>query len=65
MTYDDWKLETPEDEAERFNRRLYARRAHWEPDPDEARNAEIDECLDDIYEKCKADADMGREEEDE
>ena len=54
MSYDDWKLETPEDEAERFARRLYGRKAYWERDPDEARDAEQDR-LADIREDCKAD----------
>ena len=55
MTYDDWKLETPEDESERFARRLYGRKAYWERDPDAARDAEQDR-LADIREECKADA---------
>ena len=62
MPYDDWKLETPEDEEERhayetqaWTRRLYGRRAHWQPDPDESRDEAQAERLHDIREECKAD----------
>ena len=47
MTYDDWKLETPEDDIvarDRFMRKLLRQQYR---DPDEAR--------DDHYEECKAD----------
>jgi len=58
MSYDDWKLATPEDDAEdraRFMRKLYGRR------PLDLRGSVID----DYYEVEKADEDMGREDEDE
>ena len=59
MTYDDWKLATPEDDArERFMRKLYGRR------PYTFLNSRQD-VLDDYREAEKADADMGREDEDE
>jgi hypothetical protein len=56
MTYDNWKLATPEDAAEdreRFMRKLNGWR--WRPDPDEARDEAEAERLHDIYEDCKAD----------
>jgi hypothetical protein len=61
MTYDDWKLATPEDDAgdrERFMRKLHGRR------PCRFLNSRQD-VLDDYHEAEKADADMGREEEEE
>jgi hypothetical protein len=54
MTYDDWKLETPEDEAERRER--FVRKLNgWRYDPDEARDEALAERLHDIHEDCKAD----------
>jgi len=51
MSYDDWKLETPEDEQERYAR-LW-RRSWRTADPDYLR---------DVYEDEKADADRGEDE---
>jgi hypothetical protein len=53
MSYDDWKLATPEDDAEdheRFMRKLYGRRFL---------NSRQD-VRDDYYEECKAEAQAGR-----
>lgn len=47
MTYDDWKLETPEDDIIRRDRFLRKLLRIEHRDPDEAR--------DDHYEECKAD----------
>ena len=58
MSYDDWKLATPEDDEEdarRFQLRLLGRNP-W-------RFLRQDE-RDDYWEECKADQDMGHEEED-
>ena len=55
MSYDNWKLATPEDDAEdreRFIRRLLGRRPWWTNDPDERQDV-----LDDYHEECKADCD--------
>ena len=48
MTYDDWKLETPEDEEYRRNR--FLRKLYRQRDPDEER-----EAIADYREECKAD----------
>lgn len=60
MSYDDWKLECPEDEQDRneadaraFKRRLLGR--GWRYDPDEARDEAQAERLASYYEDCKAD----------
>ena len=61
MTYDDWKLATPEDDAEdreRFMRKLYGRRPYVFLNSRQS-------TLDDYYEECKADEDMDRDEEEE
>ena len=58
MSYDDWKLATPEDDAEdarRFQLRLLGR------NPSRFLRQDV---LDDYYEECKADEDMGREDDD-
>jgi hypothetical protein len=55
-SYDNWKLATPEDDAEdreRFMRKLYGRR------PYTFLNSRQD-VLDDYYEECKAEAQAGR-----
>lgn len=60
MSYDDWKLATPEDDAEdraRFMRKLYGRRPYTFLD---LRGSVID----DYREECEADEDMGREDDD-
>ena len=60
MSYDDWKLATPEDDEEdrkRFMRKLFGRRPYWAYDRQEV--------LEDYYEAEKADADMDREDDDE
>jgi len=52
--YDDWKLETPEDDAhrrDRFMRKLNDWRRWTQPE----REYEYEERLADIREKCKAD----------
>ena len=55
MTYDNWKLETPEDEEHRnrkaLMRSLYGR-SYW-GDPDDPR----DDVREDYHEDCKADYD--------
>ena len=61
MSYDDWKLATPEDDDEdrkRFMRKLFGRH------PYTFLNSRQD-VLDDYREECKADEDMDRDEEEE
>jgi hypothetical protein len=58
MSYDDWKLATPEDDAEdarRFRLRLLGRNPSRFLHQDER---------DDYWEECKADQDMDREDDD-
>ena len=58
MSYDNWKLATPEDDEEdarRFQLRLLGCNPYRFLRQD---------VLDDYYEECKADADMDREDDD-
>jgi hypothetical protein len=54
MTYDDWTPEDDEADARAFERRLLGRKPYWV-------SLSRQKVLDDYYEAEKADADMGRE----